>query len=581
MAFERPVSIKEVVEKISRHEYVLPAIQREFVWKPEQVVRLFDSLLKDYPIGSFLFWAVAPENKGRYAFYDFLRNYHERDAVHNPRATLLGDGGVTAVLDGQQRLTSLFIGLHGTYAERRKYAWRHVDASYPRRRLYLNLARPSDDFELDYDFRFREDDADFRRDGDDFWFRAGHVLNFREPTSLMDLIIDQGLTADKYAMHTLTRLHRAVVERPLVNYYLEQDQDLDKVLNIFIRVNSGGTILSYSDLLLSIATAQWEGLDAREEIHALVDEINTEYGDFGFTKDFVLKSALMLADLDIRWKVENFTLENLRTIEARWRGIAGALRAAVKLVASFGFNASTLTSASAVIPIVYYLYRRGNPAGYVDADAHREDRERIRRWLLVTTLKRTFGGVPDNVLRPIRDVLREHHGAFPAREIAEVLAATPRSLRFEPGELEALLDVKYGGTYAFSVLSLLFPTLDVRNRFHQDHVHPRSAFTRAQLARRGIPEEDRAFYAEHADRLPNLQLLEGLPNQEKSDRDFAAWLASRYPGEAERAAYRERHLIPDVDLSFGNFREFYERRRALMLDRLRALVEEPAAGVAA
>ena len=51
-----------------------------------------------------------------------------------------------------------------------------------------------------------------------------------------------------------------------MNYYQEKDQDLDKVLNIFIRVNSGGTPLSYSDLLLSVADAPVEALDAREEI---------------------------------------------------------------------------------------------------------------------------------------------------------------------------------------------------------------------------------------------------------------------------------------------------------------------------
>ncbi|MCP5934263.1 DUF262 domain-containing protein, partial [Klebsiella pneumoniae] len=80
-------------------------------------------------------------------------------------------------------------------------------------------------------------------------------------------------------------------------FYEESDQSLERVLNIFIRMNSGGTTLSYSDLLLSIAVAQWSSLDAREEIHALVDEMNRVGDGFNVSKDLVLKAGLMLSDI--------------------------------------------------------------------------------------------------------------------------------------------------------------------------------------------------------------------------------------------------------------------------------------------
>ncbi|MGC3725376.1 DUF262 domain-containing protein, partial [Enterococcus faecalis] len=54
------------------NEYVLPALQREFVWKPEQIERLFDSIMKGNPIGSFLFWNVQNENINKYEFYNIL-----------------------------------------------------------------------------------------------------------------------------------------------------------------------------------------------------------------------------------------------------------------------------------------------------------------------------------------------------------------------------------------------------------------------------------------------------------------------------------------------------------------------------
>lgn len=103
-----------------------------------------------------------------------------------------------------------------------------------------------------------------------------------------------------------------------MNYFLVTDQDADKVLEIFVRVNSGGTALSYSDLLLSMATNQWQELDARE-VRSLVSDINSNAGrQFSFSKDVVLKTALTIADVDVRFKVTNFTQGNMAKVETAW-----------------------------------------------------------------------------------------------------------------------------------------------------------------------------------------------------------------------------------------------------------------------
>lgn len=116
MAYESPLTIAEVVRDISANKYVLPSIQREFVWNTSQIERLFDSVMQDYPFGAFLFWELDREQNTLYEFYSFLQNYHEKNARHNPKVNLTGNDNVMAVLDGQQRLTSIFIGLKGTYA---------------------------------------------------------------------------------------------------------------------------------------------------------------------------------------------------------------------------------------------------------------------------------------------------------------------------------------------------------------------------------------------------------------------------------------------------------------------------------
>lgn len=146
-----------MLHSVQRKEYALPAIQREFVWDPDlQITRLFDSLMRGYPIGAFLSWAVKPPVVGQFKFYGFIKDYHARDNRHCPVLDLPTDQPVTAILDGQQRLTSLNIGLRGSHAMKRKYGWKDNPKAYPERHLYLNLLAdaPENDLGMVYDFRF-------------------------------------------------------------------------------------------------------------------------------------------------------------------------------------------------------------------------------------------------------------------------------------------------------------------------------------------------------------------------------------------------------------------------------------------
>ena len=141
-----------------------------------------------------LFWKVKNENKSKYQFYDFIQNYHERDCKHNLPVALCSDNDVLAVLDGQQRLTSLYIGLTGSHAEKKPYGRWINDDAFPVYRFYLNLtAYEPDDIDLTYDFRFRSDSEDFITDGEGSWIRAGKVLDFSEVDDVMDFLDEHGL----------------------------------------------------------------------------------------------------------------------------------------------------------------------------------------------------------------------------------------------------------------------------------------------------------------------------------------------------------------------------------------------------
>jgi uncharacterized protein with ParB-like and HNH nuclease domain len=317
MAFVEPITIKEAIDNVHKKNYLLPAIQREFVWRTDQIERLFDSLMRDYPISSFLFWEVEKQNISNFQFYEFVREYHERDNTHNPKADISGENGITAMLDGQQRLTSLYIGLKGTYAYKLPRKRWDNDSAFPKRKLCLNLLSRAVDADFVFDFKFLTKKEHHQSDDDHFWFIVGDILDLEKPADINKYLIKNGLLKleeDKaeFANEALYKLWEVIHKNKSINFFLEKGESLDKVLNIFIRVNSGGTQLSYSDLLLSIATAQWKEKDAREEITEFVDEINAIGDGFNINKDFVLKSCLVISGFrDIAFKVDNFNCKNL------------------------------------------------------------------------------------------------------------------------------------------------------------------------------------------------------------------------------------------------------------------------------
>lgn len=572
-------TIAAALEKIQRKSYVLPAIQREFVWKPEQIERLFDSLMQGYPFGTFLFWTVKPETSGRFKFYDFVLHYHQRDAAHCPELPTLHDQTVTAVLDGQQRLTALNIGLRGSMAMKLPSKWWTNPDAFPKKTLRLNLlaSLEPDEDGIVYDFRFL-DDAQVERSEEAFWYNVPDIMAVSDVTDLNDWLVDAGLSGEQFksAFRMLTKLYHVVKTNQLMYYYEEEAQDVERVLNIFIRLNSGGTVLSYSDLLLSIAVAQWKKVDARSEIHSLVDEINRIGTGFTLSQDFVLKAGLMLSDIaSVGFKVENFTQANMERLEANWPQIRAALVRTVELAASFGLNGQTLRADSALLPIAYYLYHRKAPANYTVSNQFAADRETIHSWLIRSLLKASgiWGSGLDTLLTALREVIQQKgEASFPAAAVEQVMDSRGKSLAFSPAEVEDMLALQYGDKRMFALLSMLFPFVNLRNQFHMDHVFPISRFTAAKLRKAGVPEDKIEDLGRMANELPNLQLLEGTANTEKRDALPAKWLAAHYPNAGDQAHYCAMHDLGGIPEALDGFEQFHADRRERLRTRIKTVL---------
>lgn len=581
MAYEKPITIKESISYIQSQDYILPSIQREFVWQPDQIELLFDSILRDYPISTFLFWLVKGENLNKFKFYRFLPFYHERDKRHNEAAEITKERDRYAILDGQQRLTSLYIGLKGSYSKKLKnFKWTSSHA-FPKRKLYLDLLNPAADNDKLYNFKFLSDKEitalNEKHPKKYHWFLVGDILDFNDfpdifqyisENSLMDTSIYSSDEA-KFASDTLSKLFQYFNQKEIINFYLEKSNELDKVLHIFIRVNSGGTKLSYSDLLLSIATAQWKKKDAREIIHSFVDQINNIDPGFNISKDLVLKSCLVLTDLnDVKFKVDNFTSENMKLIEEQWDNISKALSLSIQLIASFGFSQKTLTADNAIIPIAYFLKKNNIGDEILHASGQAENRKLIKEWLIRALLKRVFGGTPDSLYPIYRNIISQNGAKFPLEKLIERYSGSNKSLSFSEENIDNLLEVKYGSSSSYMLLSLLYP-LNHNYKFHQDHIHPKKFFKNKTLEKMGVVNEtDREFCISKFNDLPNLQLIQETENLEKNAKEFKDWLFEKY-NTLEIENYKNLHLIPhDNDLTLVTFPSFFSNRRDLMKSRL-------------
>lgn len=574
MTFQTPVTVAQVLEGIHEKRYLLPAIQREFVWDTDQIRKLVDSLLLAYPIGSFLLWSVESARARDYTFYNFLTDYHQRDNPYATKATVPAGQPTIAILDGQQRLTALNIAVYGSHAEKKKYAWWNSPDAFPRKRLYLNLLEDAGEQELGlrYDLRFlTPEEAAPEPGGPDKWYRVGAVLDLADSgPALISALTARGLdVATSYAR--LYALYQALREVRPVNYYLEESQDADKVLDIFVRVNSGGTTLSYSDLLLSMATNQWQNLDAREEVRALVQELNTGASrNFEFSKDVVLKTALMVGGVDLRFRVSNFTRENMAKVETSWDKTRQSLLRASTLLSGFGLSARSLTADSVVIPLAYYLAAKDLDDSFLTASGQAGNRAAIQRWVHRSLMKRgIWGSGLDTTLTRIRNAIDASTGAdFPVTEVQIAMASIGKSLEFEATEIDELLEMKYGGQRTFPVLAVLYSGLDLSKTFHEDHIFPRSRFTTKRLTNEGVAADQVDHYKELVDLLPNLQLLGGIPNIEKQAALPHEWMMKGFPDDARREQYATDNDLRDLPDSLMEFPAFFERRKAALRERL-------------
>ena len=410
-------TVKKIIGQLN-DSFFLPDIQREYVWlnkeQDKKIELLFDSILRDYPIGTFLFWslkksdfetskdAASAAGKLNFQLYKFIERYDVRKS-HNEKVNIeqVKSENITIVLDGQQRLTSLYIGLMGSRTLKKpRYWWDNPDA-FEEKKLYLNLrhAPQPDNPDDNYQFEFKAPSSLPTPDEKNYWFRVGEIL---ELDSVLGYSRQHGLSDEESIL--LEKLHNNLCSKDIISFYNEDEKNLDKVLKIFIRVNSGGTQLSYSDLLMSILTANFSS-DIRTLMIELVDNLqNSGFGVMG--RDQILKTCLLLTGCNHVFKLENFSKTNISKIENNWSRITECILDAASIAEDFGY-ANNLSSGYILTTIALYLYIKNLRAGKVSVDDRREIWKFIRNAQITAYFSATLDsklGIAANTMRGNKDL---------------------------------------------------------------------------------------------------------------------------------------------------------------------------------
>lgn len=227
-----------------------------------------------------------------------------------------------------------------------------------------------------------------------------------------------------------------------------------------------------------------------------------------------------------------------------------------------------------LIPVAYYVHRRGLSQRYREAVADARDREAVRTWTLRSLIvPGVWGSGLDSLLRDLRQTIDRHgQEQFPADELERRMAARGKSLAITPEQVEDILDLSYTTSRTFAVLALLFPHVNTRNVHHVDHVFPQTLLSRKKLRQSGFDREAVDGLMAMRDKLPNLQLLEGGENLAKSDTPPAQWARTAFQSPDRYQAYLDRNELPMLPSEVAQFSEFFNARRAALAQRITSML---------
>jgi hypothetical protein len=621
-----PDTVEDMLPDLNSRIF-LPGLQREFVWNPSQIEMLFDSLMRDYPIGVLIKWNVRRAREDYYA-YEFIQNYiadsgrvpqalKDEGYIRNNDRAEDADDADALIIDGQQRLNSLFIGLFGSIVTYTGGTGNTRDEAqyWDEKELCVNLlAHPEhDDNEFVGNFEFEFKQTDKLSDNDRFGYeRSQGVHKFWYP--IPNLIADDGMvrrqqnsrdhtreevdsasidvdasTREKFRQATLLVIdsfYQNVLNAELST--TEVKHKTEDIKEIFQRINIQGSEPRPYQLMLSRLMSTWPyvsdgAFNPRNKVEQWSEQFKHDYPEYEteIDRDMFMRYSYYLIDGDLAGKssVNDLSEQDIEEMRKKWIGspesvttanfewFTTGLRRAFETLTGIGFSNRTMDSVPYVTLLAKFFYE--NPA----ADEHDPElrNDVFKFFSLLLLLNESHGLLRRTKARNMIPVLAENRGGydlFPALDLFSTLNVSPASediqrvvnnARYNPN---APGTVTFTSGYVAAVLGLIddvFEQEDISD-YDVDHIFPAS---RADEVSEAV-DEDVDIH-----RIGNLQLLDSVVNRRQKGTKMPKKWMDDVLGSAQVDHYREVNCYPDVSLDPENYQEFVEQREQLLVEELK------------
>ena len=561
---DNSITIYEAMKNIENGKYVMPAFQRQYVWSVEQIEKLWDSILLDYPISNFLFWYIDDKNVTWDTYFcHFLKqatfnSRKQSDDVNFPINSIDFNYTDIAILDGQQRLTSLFLSLCGDTYLRPKYSNKNSGVMYVYK-LFIELDKnklehDEEDYNSKkYDIKFTSKGLSINSSNTQFEIR--NILDERfQNDDTREQVIEEILTnipdnSKEYAKGILLKLYNKIFVEKLIRYTEIKDMSQDDALEMFIRFNNGGKKLRKHEITMSILEVYWP--NAREQFSML---LSGPYSDF--STDLIIRTALMLyGDVTktiINQKVADDLKNNWSDFKIAFKNLQNAFE---KLNIDIEHFVNDYTK---LVPLIYYIYY--NP------DSYEENLNAIRAYLTRTIFFIYFRSGTPGKLQRLKTNINNNN-----MKITLDMLDSMAELQITESRIEDILNSEKGSRLVWEVLYFIGRDwIDKNTNYEQDHLHPESRF--AETKPFSISMEEWKLWYNNRNRLPNIQLLDDFENKSKSNRRLIDY-CNNMTDEEKQEFYKKSIIPQNVSLEFDNFQEFYEKRKQLLKEKILELLK--------
>jgi uncharacterized protein with ParB-like and HNH nuclease domain len=558
------ITIYEAMKNIENGKYVMPAFQREYVWSSEQIEKLWDSILLDYPISNFLFWHIDDSNVTWDTYFcNFLKrvtfnNSKQAIGVNFPINSIDFNYTDIAILDGQQRLTSLYLSLLGDTYIKPKFAKKQSGVEYVYK-LFIELDKNKCESE-DEDYNSKKYDIKFTTKGlninsSSTQFEIRNILSesfqndeTREQT-IEDIIKDIPENSKDYARDILKKLYNKIFVEKLIRYTEIKNMSQDDALEMFIRFNNGGKKLRKHEITMSILEVYWP--NAREQFSMLLSGPYSE-----FNTDLIIRTALMLYGDVTKTIINKKVADNLKN---NWSDFKIAFKNLNNAFEKLNIDIRHfINDYTKLVPLIYHIYN--NPYTY------EQDLNAIRVYLTRTIFFIYFRSGTPGKLQRLKTNINNNN-----MKISIDMLDTMAELQITDSRIEDILNSEKGSRLAEEVLYFIGRDwINTNINYEQDHLHPESRFQEPKPF--SVSNEEWKNWYINRNRLPNIQLLDEFENKSKNSRRLIDYCNDM--NEEQKEEFYKRALIPkDTSLEIEHFGEFYEARKNMLKEKILELLK--------